>query len=106
MENKDFAKYLRELRGNRTLNYVESETGVSKSFISRIENNARRASPDVLRKLAECYDVSYDELMVKAGYLEEDSPRRILNERICRLKQDELELVNEYIDKIISGEIK
>lgn len=72
--NADFSDYIKRLRGKRTLREVEKETGLSRSYISRIENGCRRPSADTLIKLARCYNVDYVELYGAAGFLPEEAP--------------------------------
>ena len=74
MEN--FGTYLRRLRKSRglTLKQVETRAKVSNAYISQIERGLRRPPhPDILKRLAKIYDVEHRELLVAAGYLEEDS---------------------------------
>lgn len=66
------AKYLRTKREDKGLSQRQLSvlSGVSNSEISRIETGTRKnTSPEVLRALAEPLGVSYEDLMVKAGYL-------------------------------------
>jgi transcriptional regulator with XRE-family HTH domain len=47
---------------------------VSNAYISQIERGLRNPPhPDILKRLAKAYDVEHRELLVVAGYLEEDS---------------------------------
>jgi transcriptional regulator with XRE-family HTH domain len=67
-----FGVYLRDLRRARrlTLREVEERSAVSNSYLSQVENgHIRQPSPYVLQKLAEAYDVPYEHLMVRAGYI-------------------------------------
>src|SRR5689334_2837536 len=69
---EDFGRYLRELRQVRrlTLREVEEQSGVSNSYLSQVENGRiRQPSPHVLQKLAVAYDVPYEGLMARAGYI-------------------------------------
>jgi transcriptional regulator with XRE-family HTH domain len=62
-------KQLREIRGY-SLRQVEKATGVSNAYLSQLERgDAAKPSPDKLARLAKFYDVSYEQLMVLAGYL-------------------------------------
>lgn len=62
-------KQLREIRGY-SLRQVEKATGVSNAYLSQLERgDAVKPSPDKLARLANFYDVSYEQLMVLAGYL-------------------------------------
>jgi len=74
MEN--FGSYMRRLRKARglTLKQVESQAKVSNAYISQIERCLRRPPhPDILKRLAKVYDVEHRDLLIAAGYLEEDS---------------------------------
>lgn len=66
---------LRELAGagkRLSLRDVENKTGISNEYLSQLERGvAARPAPDVLKKLAECYQVPYESLLVAAGYLRE-----------------------------------
>jgi transcriptional regulator with XRE-family HTH domain len=95
LDKNEFGEYLRKLRNKRNLttNQVELYAGVSNSYISLLENGKRGIpSPEILRKLASLYRVSYDELMTKAGYLEDYK---------AEIKQPELEIPT--YDERISG---
>lgn len=62
-------KQLREIRGY-SLRQVEKATGVSNAYLSQLERgDAAKPSPEKLARLAKFYDVSYEQLMVLAGYL-------------------------------------
>lgn len=70
---------LRELRGKKSLRKVAEETGLSHSYIRDIElgykHNTKAPttpSPDTLRRLAEAYNYPYKDLLIKAGFLEEE----------------------------------
>lgn len=74
MEN--FGAYMRQLRKSQglTLKQVETQAKVSNAYISQIERGLRNPPhPDILKRLAKAYDVQHRELLVAAGYLEEDS---------------------------------
>lgn len=74
MEN--FGTYMRRLRKTRqlTLKQVESQARVSNAYISQIERGLRNPPhPDILKRLAKTYDVPLRDLLVAAGYLEDDS---------------------------------
>ncbi|MCL6443433.1 MAG: helix-turn-helix domain-containing protein [Alicyclobacillus sp.] len=74
MEAKAFGEYIRSLRqnANLTIRQVEAYSGVSNAYLSQLENGKRGIpSPDILRKLSKPLKVSYEELMIAAGYLTE-----------------------------------
>jgi len=73
---ESFGSYMRRLRKSKglTLKQVESQAKVSNAYISQIERGLRNPPhPDILKRLAKAYDVPHRELLVEAGYLEEDS---------------------------------
>ncbi len=59
----DIGKRLKEIRAERklTIAKVSTETGIHETYLSRLENNRRRASIKVLEKLAPCYNVKLHE---------------------------------------------
>jgi HTH-type transcriptional regulator, competence development regulator len=74
----DFGKYLKMLRGEKTLKEVKSIAGVSMAYLSKIERGLReKPAPEILRKLAPAYNISYEKLMVAAGYLDDDNTVRL-----------------------------
>ena len=58
---------LRRLRGDLSLRDVTRRIGVSSSYLSQIERGDRRPGSNVVRKLADLYNVDADELMKRAG---------------------------------------
>lgn len=71
---EDFGEYLRELRKEKglTLTQLSEISGVSHPYISQIENDKFKPSPDILKKLAGPLGVPYTELLHKAGILPGD----------------------------------
>ncbi|MBU7316073.1 helix-turn-helix domain-containing protein [Paenibacillus oleatilyticus] len=70
---KDFGGYLKMLRQRcgMTVRELEDKSGVSHSYLTQMENGRRGVpSPDILKKLFEPLNTSYDDLMAAAGYLE------------------------------------
>ena len=73
-----FYSALRDIRKRKgfTIREVSERSGVSAAYISQIENNQRSTpSPDILYKLSEGLQSSYNELMRLAGYLEHPAER-------------------------------
>lgn len=67
-----FGTYLKQLRKEKPISQRElaDKAGISNAEISRIETGDRlKPSPNVLRAIAPILGVPYEELMVKAGYL-------------------------------------
>lgn len=86
---------MRRLRKSRglTLKQVESQAKVSNAYISQIERGLRKPPhPEILKRLAKTYDVEHRELLVAAGYLEDDSPeaakRRVLEKAFEHVQSD------------------
>lgn len=72
MEENEFGKYLKELREEKSYSThtLAQLAGVSQSYISHVESGRKKnvPSPEILKKMAGPLGVSYEELMVKAGY--------------------------------------
>jgi transcriptional regulator with XRE-family HTH domain len=59
---------IREFRG-ATLKSVAGPAGISAAYLLKLERDeVQSPSPHVLRRLADCLDVSYFKLMALAGY--------------------------------------
>ena len=90
-----FGSYIRRLRKTRglTLKQVETQAKVSNAYISQIERGLRNPPhPDILKRLAKTYNVEPRDLLVAAGYLEEDSAeaakRRTLEKAFEHVQSD------------------
>jgi len=73
LQEINFGRYIKSLREDRglTLRQVQSQSGISDSYVSQLETGQRGTpSPEFLKKLATGYDVPYEELLVAAGYLQ------------------------------------
>lgn len=75
-----FGKFLEGLRGKMSLREAAQKSGLSHAYIRDLElernrstNDKIKPSPDTLKKLSEAYNISYTELMEKAGYLETEN---------------------------------
>ena len=74
LANKELTDLLLKTRQDRgySLHQASYKTGISHSFISQLERGLRPTPiPDVLRKIAKGYNLNYELLMQKAGYLDE-----------------------------------
>ena len=60
--NKNASKLLFELRGNRTQREVAISTGLTVSAISNYEQGIRNPSPENMKKLADYYGKTVDEI--------------------------------------------
>lgn len=72
----EIGTFLKELRGSRSLREVEKLSGVSHTYLSSLEKGAdprtgkeRKPTVETLKKLAKAYDHPYEELLAKAGYI-------------------------------------
>ena len=71
-----------------SLQKASIKTGISHSFISQLERGKRPIPiPKILRQFAEGYNLDYEYLMVKAGYL--DEPRTNVNDDYLMFKDKE-----------------
>jgi HTH-type transcriptional regulator, competence development regulator len=75
---EDLGELLRKLRGDLTLREVSEMTGISHTYISDLERFMRKGSdreinpsPRTLKKLARVYNYSVEDLLKRAGYLDE-----------------------------------
>ncbi len=72
--------YLKKLRKDKglTLKQVERAAKVSNAYLSLVERGRRNPPhPDILSRLAKVYEVSQRDLLVAAGYLEDDPSERM-----------------------------
>ena len=65
----DELRSIRELR-KLTLRDIEDATGISNAYLSQLENNKiKKPSPHFLHKLSSIYDISFELLMERIGYV-------------------------------------
>lgn len=72
MQEAIFGNYIKDLRiaNNLKQREIEKLCGVSNSYLSQLENGQRGIpSPDIIKKLAPVLKISYEKLLVVAGYL-------------------------------------
>ena len=65
---------LRRLRGDLSLRDVTRRTGISSSYLSQIERGGRKPGSNMLRKLAALYNLDEQELMKRAGRVDQPDP--------------------------------
>lgn len=68
-------QYLWDVRNARgmTLRQVEEASDVSNAYLSQLETGKiKQPSPHILHELAEVYNVPYETLMEKAGYIKRE----------------------------------
>lgn len=57
---------------NITMNELAEQLDITQGYLSKIENNKKIPSPDILNKLSKLLGISSIELMKRAGYIEEN----------------------------------
>ncbi|RXT05278.1 helix-turn-helix domain-containing protein [Ammoniphilus sp. CFH 90114] len=79
MEN-NLGVFLKKLRGKRSLREISSISGLSHTYIRDLElgynrttNSPMKPSMDSLKRLAKAYNFPYEELLKKAGYVDNES---------------------------------
>jgi transcriptional regulator with XRE-family HTH domain len=77
---QELGNLLRQLRDHESLRDVSSRSGISHTYLGIIEKgidqrsgNPVKPTPETLKTLAKAYNYPYEELMRKAGYLQESS---------------------------------
>ena len=98
--------YLKTQRENRelSLGQVEAISGVSKSYLSKLERGERSdPSPEILRKLSSVYNVPYEELMEVAGFIDSSFIKGEI-EKIPVLGLVKAGLPSEAIEDVIDWE--
>ncbi|WP_176720354.1 helix-turn-helix domain-containing protein [Desulfuribacillus stibiiarsenatis] len=78
MDLKDFGAYIKKLRvlsGFKSQRQLALEAGVSPATLSRVEAGVQHINPITLKKMSRhLKNVTYQELMTAAGYIEYDTP--------------------------------
>src|ERR1039457_2571011 len=72
--------YLKNLRkaAGLSLKQVEHKAHVSNAYLSQLERGIRNSPhPDILKRLAEVYEVSHPDLLIVAGYLDGEAKKGI-----------------------------
>lgn len=81
-ENKleSLGEYLRRLRGKESLRSAAERIGISHTYLDTIEKgydkrsgNPVKPTPETLKLIAAGYHVSYEDLMSRAGYINENT---------------------------------
>lgn len=93
---------IRELH-RLSLRAVESRTGISNAYLSQLETGkVEKPSPNYLYKLAEVYQIPYELLMEKAGYIlhppSEEKPRTLAGAALATLE----DLTPEEAEELMS----
>ena len=116
--NKEFGEYLISLRDARkqtdrtfSMRGVASKIGISPTYLSMIERGEQPASEKTIRKLAEVFGVSADEIFAHANRIDPDLEKTLasheapaqmaaLLRRVATLPSDKLEMAKNLIDKV------
>lgn len=87
---RNFGEFMKNLRKERGLTLAElsKESGVSQPFLSQIENNKRRPSPEILKKLYDPLEYPYDLLLIKAGVIDNTSQLDDARLKLVNLERD------------------
>lgn len=75
MNEKQFGEFLKQKRKEKSLTTTQLAelSGLSQSYISNVENGRRtKPKPETIYKFAEALGLDYSDLMVKAGYINEE----------------------------------
>ncbi|GIN08719.1 LexA repressor [Shouchella clausii] len=70
----EFGEYLRRRRKEKgfTIRQLEMKSGVSNAYLSHLENGKRGLpSTEIIKKISKALDISYTEMLQKAGHLDE-----------------------------------
>lgn len=99
----DYLRYQREKR-NLSLKDIQIETLITDTRINRIEKGlVKEPSPEVLKILAEYYELSIIDLYIKAGYLTDNSvckeQRAFYN--VDQLSENDFEHIQTQIDYLV-----
>lgn len=103
---KAFGEYIKKLRESRRLsiNQLALNSGVSAAHISRIERGLRDVPhPDFIKKLARGLNVSYEELMGVAGYIddrESEEALRVFSNRLRTLREQQGLTIHQLASKV------
>lgn len=104
----ELGRFIRQVRLSRGLTQAQLAlyTGIGQAEISRIENGERKTpSPEYLRKIGEVLHIPPRQLLVLAGYINEDEPDSLtpwerLENSLIQLdifSMDEVDDILEYI---------
>lgn len=106
-KQKEFGAYLRKLReGKYTVRGLAEKSGVSSAYLSLLENGKKGIpSPEILKKLYGPLEVTYDELMEKAGHISPKLRSELIPETIQTMEDNALGKILDYLGDMIIGEL-
>ncbi|BBO77475.1 hypothetical protein DSCW_48920 [Desulfosarcina widdelii] len=102
-ERNLLAQYLSDIRASKGLKLREVEEAtdreVSNAYLSQLENGKiKKPSPNILYTLSTVYDVSYESLMEKAGYIvPAGKGKKVPKRAISDLTSEEEKALLEYL---------
>ena len=102
-----FGDYMRNLRSEQGLSQrdLADRSGVSNAEISRLESGGRKnPSPKVLQALAPYLGIAYEELMFRAGYIQETVEHAGYTEQIYRDEQGNIIDVNRFVKAMFDSD--
>ena len=101
-------KYIYDQRNykNLSIRKLAEISHISHTEIHRLENGERKSpSPLVLKSISHALNISFNEIMKAAGYIDEDkniSNLRLKLSKIEYLNESELNEVSDFIDFLLS----
>lgn len=83
-QSESFGEFIKKLRKAQgfTLAQLAERSGVSQPFLSQIENNKRKPSPEILKKIFGPLNYSYSSLLVRAGILDKQAELEAITDAI------------------------
>ena len=83
IESENFGDYIRRLRNEKgtSINELVIISGISKGYISQIENNKFSPSLDIVRKLSNALEIDFYELAHLAGHFDDNEMISILEQK-------------------------
>jgi transcriptional regulator with XRE-family HTH domain len=96
-ERNPLGLFLEKLRGKMPLREVATKSGLSHTYIRDLELGINRKTkapinptPETLKRLAEAYNYSYEDLMIMAGYIEKQEEDLEHHLALSRIKEEAL----------------
>jgi SOS-response transcriptional repressor LexA len=98
----ELGNYIKELRGGKSLREAAKDIGISHTYLDTIEKGYDKRSkkpvkptPETLRMISNTYNVSFRDLMIKAGYISSYEIDHLYPE--SQIARSGVELVSEYL---------
>ncbi|QPQ35939.1 helix-turn-helix domain-containing protein [Lysinibacillus sp. JNUCC-52] len=95
---KTLGEYLKELRGKESLRDASSRIGISHTYLDTIEKGYDKRSgkivnptPETLKLISKAYMCEYEDLMTRAGYLENENKK-------TQMSKDELDIAKRMAE--------